>query len=58
MGTKVFHSEYELVWQFGARMDKNAVPDRKSGPLDSKKLKEGWLQQIKSSKATAHMICL
>lgn len=45
MGTKVFHSEYELVWQFGVRMDKNAVPDRKSGPLDSRKLKEGRLQQ-------------
>lgn len=57
MGTKVFHPEHELVWQFGIRMDKNAVPDRKSGPLDSKNSKKDEYNK-KSSKATAHMICL
>lgn len=38
-------------------MDKNAVPDRKSGPLDSKNSKKDEYNK-KSSKATAHMICL
>lgn len=39
-------------------MDKNTVPDRKSGPLDSKNSKKDDYNKKKSSKATAHKICL